>query len=91
MRYLYVPLCTRVDLAEAFIINKKSRGEEEMEKSDGSPDRNILCLFDVDGTLTAPREVSSFPIDIILIGYYELLPQPDAPLPSAFASDGLLL
>ncbi|XP_068574635.1 phosphomannomutase 1-like isoform X2 [Cebidichthys violaceus] len=28
-----------------------------MEKSDGfSSDRNILCLFDVDGTLTAPRE-----------------------------------
>lgn len=29
-----------------------------MEQSIGSsPDRNILCLFDVDGTLTAPREV----------------------------------
>ncbi|XP_068435671.1 phosphomannomutase 1-like [Clinocottus analis] len=28
-----------------------------MEKSNGfSSDRNILCLFDVDGTLTAPRE-----------------------------------
>lgn len=29
-----------------------------MEKLNGfSPDRNILCLFDVDGTLTPPREV----------------------------------
>eukprot|EP00066_Takifugu_rubripes_P030529 XP_011619795.1 PREDICTED: phosphomannomutase 1-like [Takifugu rubripes] len=28
-----------------------------MEKLNGfSPDRNILCLFDVDGTLTPPRE-----------------------------------
>lgn len=25
-----------------------------------SPDRNILCLFDVDGTLTQPREVRVF-------------------------------
>ena len=24
-----------------------------------SPDRNVLCLFDVDGTLTRPREVST--------------------------------
>uniref|UniRef100_A0A3Q0RLE3 Phosphomannomutase n=1 Tax=Amphilophus citrinellus TaxID=61819 RepID=A0A3Q0RLE3_AMPCI len=56
-----------------------------MEKSDGcSPDRNILCLFDVDGTLTAPREVSSFPIDIILIGYHELSRRLSAPLPSSF-------
>ena len=31
-----------------------------MEKLNGfSSDRNVLCLFDVDGTLTRPREVSS--------------------------------
>lgn len=33
-----------------------------MEKSRVlTPNRNILCLFDVDGTLTAPREVSQQP------------------------------
>ena len=26
-----------------------------------SPERNVLCLFDVDGTLTPPREVSCHP------------------------------
>lgn len=47
-----------------------------MEKAQGfSPDRNVLCLFDVDGTLTPPREVSSLPIDnliIIVISYDQI-------------------
>lgn len=39
-----------------FLKGKNTGGN--MEQSNGSsPDRNILCLFDVDGTLTAPREV----------------------------------
>lgn len=38
-----------------------------MEKLNGfSPNRNILCLFDVDGTLTPPREVSVG----LLLGYW---------------------
>lgn len=34
-----------------------------MEQVDLPADRNVLCLFDVDGTLTAPREVSRLWID----------------------------
>lgn len=48
---------------EANLIRQTQR-EEDMDKSNGfSPDRNILCLFDVDGTLTPPREVSPHPIN----------------------------
>ncbi|KAM7372329.1 hypothetical protein PAMP_009506 [Pampus punctatissimus] len=41
-------------------VNKerdKKRREDEMDRTNGfSSGRNILCLFDVDGTLTPPRE-----------------------------------
>lgn len=38
-----------------------------MDESKGySSDRNILCLFDVDGTLTPPREVSYHKIHFIV-------------------------
>lgn len=29
-----------------------------MERKSGLADRDVLCLFDVDGTLTPPREVT---------------------------------
>lgn len=39
--------------------SKRTHREEKMENTNGfSSDRNVLCLFDVDGTLTPPREVS---------------------------------
>lgn len=62
-----------------------------MEKAQGfSPDRNVLCLFDVDGTLTPPREVSSLPIDnliIIVISYDQISWQLSPLLPSSLTSD----
>lgn len=55
----------------------QSQRNRSMDRSNGfSPDRNILCLFDVDGTLTAPREVRDS-------GSSVLLPRP---VPSRFAS-----
>ncbi len=36
-------------------------GQEEMDiKSRVAGGRDVLCLFDVDGTLTPPREVQSY-------------------------------
>lgn len=45
-----------------------------MEKLNGfSPDRNVLCLFDVDGTLTPPREVRVLGYCWVLVPFSSLL------------------
>uniref|UniRef100_A0A3Q3W4I6 Uncharacterized protein n=1 Tax=Mola mola TaxID=94237 RepID=A0A3Q3W4I6_MOLML len=42
-----------------------------MEKATGfSPERNVLCLFDVDGTLTPPRQADMSS----RLGYCKLFP-----------------
>lgn len=50
-----------------------------MEKLNGfSPDRKILCLFDVDGTLTPPREVRVLGYCLTLIIISSLLQRESA-------------
>uniref|UniRef100_A0A8C1TVN0 Phosphomannomutase n=1 Tax=Cyprinus carpio TaxID=7962 RepID=A0A8C1TVN0_CYPCA len=52
-------------------------GQEEMDrKSRVAGGRNVLCLFDVDGTLTPPREVKSCePIVYIGTSFFFFYPQ----------------